>query len=355
MDKNFSDILGIFKRLDESRFHSGGYTPVGDVDEAANAAKQAAIAINMKKKHQKPKHVDEDSLNEFAPGENGGGGNGMEYLHALAQAWYTQDISLLADIAKKGGSPMKKVIDAQVAVEKILSRGVHCPDGKVRKYYIDYNGDFDGVNMASHDYYEYADDGENGEEVDSRTGQPWSPYDHIEFDGDDLYEGSMAQAKHHDVGPEFTGYWKGTDRATPGKKMVGGSAEESIEEQIAREWTQFLGEYGMTTGGTAGGTQPTNSVDQAKQAKELTTTTQNLNKLKSAGVTLPTGINQAAKSTMTTANDPKANPLGNNMDQTAKKTTMGLGQEMEKLLTTGNPTQIQQVATAIKQAKLGTK
>jgi len=130
----------------------------------------------------------ESSLNEFAPGEGGGGDNGMGYLHALAQAWFTQDLSLLADIAKKGGSPMKKVIDAQVAVEKILSRGVHCPDGKVRKYYIDYNGDFDGVDMASHDYYEYADDGENGEEVDSRTGQPWSPYDHIEFQGSDLGE-----------------------------------------------------------------------------------------------------------------------------------------------------------------------
>jgi hypothetical protein len=139
--------------------------------------------------------------------------------------------------------------------------------------------------------------------------------------------------------------------------MVGGSCEESIEEQISREWTKFLGEYGMTTGGTAtgGGSQPTNSVDQAKLSKEINTTTNNLNKLKSAGVTLPTGTNQAAKSTVSTANDPKANALGQNMDQTAKKTAMGLGQEMEKLLTTGNPTQIQQVATAIKQAKLGNK
>lgn len=225
MDKNFSDILGIFKRLDESRFHAGGYTPAGDVDEAANAAQQAAIAINMKKKHQAPK---------------------------------TED--------------------------------------------------------------------------------------------------TMSDAEHHKTGPEFTGYWKGTDSVTPGKKMVGGSCEESIEEQIAREWTSFLGEYGMTTGGTAtGGNQPTNSVDQAKLSKEINNTTQNLNRLKSAGVTLPMGTNQAAKSTVTTANDPKANATGQNMDQNAKKTAMGLGQEMEKLLTTGSPTQVQQMASAIKNAKLGTK
>ena len=42
MDKHFSDILNTFKRL----------------DEAANPAQQAAIAINMKKKHQKPKNED---------------------------------------------------------------------------------------------------------------------------------------------------------------------------------------------------------------------------------------------------------------------------------------------------------
>jgi hypothetical protein len=41
----------------------------------------------------------------------------------------------------------------------------------------------------------------------------------------DLDEASMSSAEHHDTGPEFTGYWKGTDSATPGNKMVGGAAE----------------------------------------------------------------------------------------------------------------------------------
>jgi hypothetical protein len=42
MDKHFSDIIDTFKRL----------------NEAANPRQQAAIAINMKKKHQKPKNED---------------------------------------------------------------------------------------------------------------------------------------------------------------------------------------------------------------------------------------------------------------------------------------------------------
>jgi len=134
-------------------------------------------------------------LKELAPGIGDNGDNGMGYIHALAKAWYTQDLSLLADIARKGGSPMKKIIDAQVAVEKILDRGVHCPDGKIRKYYINYNSEFDGVDMVSHDYYEHSDYGPNDEYVDGRTGKPWSAYDHIEFSDDQLNEGEVLPLK----------------------------------------------------------------------------------------------------------------------------------------------------------------
>ena len=169
-------------------------------------------------------------------------------------------------------------------------------------------------------------------------------------------EGSMSDAKSNPSGAKFGGYWKGTDKGTPKPGQGVGGTAESIEEQIAREYTQYLKEYGMTTGGTvnpAGGTNPT---DQAKQQKDLQQTQQNLNKLKSAGVTLPTGTGQAAKSTMTTLGNPNANPAtGAGMDQNAKKLAGSLGQEMEKLLATGNASQVQQVANAIKQSKLGAK
>lgn len=49
---------------------------------------------------------------------------------------------------------------------------------------------------------------------------------------DVLSEGTMKSAEKHEQGPEFTGYWKGTDKRTPGKKMVGG---ESIIPELARQ------------------------------------------------------------------------------------------------------------------------
>lgn len=181
-----------------------------------------------------------------------------------------------------------------------------------------------------------------------------------------LNEGTMTSAEQHSEGPKFTGYWKGTDSGTPGNKMVGASegveqeCEEplSLEDKLRARWAETKRSKGLDEAGannppqgtTAGGT--VNPVDAAKTAQELSNTQQNLNKLKSAGVSLPTGVSQAAKSAITTAANPGA-VAGQGMDQTAKKTAMSLGQEMEKLMTTGNPSQVQQVANAIKQSKMG--
>jgi len=130
------------------------------------------------------------TLVEFAPGNGSDSGN---YLKALASAWYNHDIEMLQDIVKQGGSPMSRIIDAQVAVEKILNRGIVCGDGKVRKYHIDYNSDFDGVEIYSDDYYNH---GDHDDSIDSRTGQPFGPYEHVEFAGDELDE-SIDEAKYH--------------------------------------------------------------------------------------------------------------------------------------------------------------
>jgi hypothetical protein len=79
---------------------------------------------------------------------------------------------------------------------------------------------------------------------------------------DSISEGTMKSAAKHERGPKFTGYWKGTDKATPGKKMVGGGACESVltdlekegkkrtlEWTLRKEYEQYIAEYGMTTGG----------------------------------------------------------------------------------------------------------
>jgi hypothetical protein len=122
--------------------------------------------------------ISEGRLDELAPSSNPG--NGGNYLQALASAWYNGTFNT---------GNLHRGIKSQEDVERILARGIHCGDGKVRKYYIDYNSDFDGVEIQSHDHYEHSDYDEAGNEVDSRTGRPWGPYDVVAFHGNDLNEG----------------------------------------------------------------------------------------------------------------------------------------------------------------------
>ena len=150
------------------------------ITEAASAAQQAAIAINMKKHHKKPK----SQVNELAPGP-GGAGPG-DYFKTLASAWYNGTFD--------SGS-LQKGIKSQEDVERLLQRGIVCPDGKTRKFSIGYNAYFDGVEIQSDDHYEYSDYDAAGNDIDSRTGKPWGPYDVMEFSDDDLDEGIYESAE----------------------------------------------------------------------------------------------------------------------------------------------------------------
>jgi len=114
-----------------------------------------------------------DILVEFAPA--GGGGSG-DYLRALASAWYN-------GIFDTGS--LQKGIKSQEDVERLLTRGIVCPDGKTRKLHIEYNSDCDGVEIYSDDYYEY---GDHDDTIDSRTGQKWGPYDFMAFSDEQLDE-----------------------------------------------------------------------------------------------------------------------------------------------------------------------
>ena len=115
-------------------------------------------------------------LNEFAPSAGGGSG---DYFQALASAWYNG--------AFDTGS-LEKGIKSKEDVERLLNRGIIGPDGVTRKYAIDYNSTFEGVVISSDDYYEHSDYNDQGQEVDSRNGRPWGPYDYMEFDDEELDE-----------------------------------------------------------------------------------------------------------------------------------------------------------------------
>lgn len=147
------------------------------------------------------------TVKEFAPSA---GGDPGDYLRALASAWYNDTFT--------SGS-LQKGIKSQQDVERLLQRGILCPDGKTRKYNIDYNGDFDGVEIYSDDYYEH---GDYDDTIDSRTGQKWGPYEFIEFKDDQLDEGltEFAPPGGDDSGPDeeeilhrlASIWWTGTEQ-----------------------------------------------------------------------------------------------------------------------------------------------
>jgi hypothetical protein len=154
---------------------------------------------------------------------------------------------------------------------------------------------------------------------------------------------------HGPLDETFTGYWKGTDKRTPGKHMVG--ADEGVEaecgtpmsltDKLRARWEETkrekgLQEYGMTTGGTQ---NPTAQAAPADLAKQTSNVQQNINKLKSAGVNIPS-VNQAVTSVM---KDPAA--PASQMD---KNISQGLGQEIDQIVTKGDANSVNQLATLIK-------
>ena len=94
-------------------------------------------------------------------------------------------------------------------------------------------------------------------------------------------EDAMASAEQHATGPKFTGYWKGTDKRTPGKHMVGSSEsilrdlERKLDEtpvrDLMREYREFVAEYGGVGGYGAASQSPqgTTGSNQQPDPKEL--------------------------------------------------------------------------------------
>jgi hypothetical protein len=159
----------------------------------------------------------------------------------------------------------------------------------------------------------------------------------------------LQQDYNVELDETFTGYWKGTDAGTPGKKMVGANegtetdcdTTMSLEDRLRSRWEKTkrekgLQEYGMTTGGT----QNPTAQDPADLAKQTTNVQQGVNKLKSAGVNIPSG-SQAVQSLM---KDPTKDPVS----QLDKTVDAGLGQEVQNIVTKGQPNDVNQLAALIK-------
>ena len=169
-----------------------------------------------------------DILVEFAPA--GGSGDSGNYFKELASAWYNGTFDT--------GS-LQKGIKSQQDVERLLNRGIVCPDGVTRKLHIDYNSDFDGVEIYSDDYYEY---GDYDDTIDSRTGQKWGPYDFMAFSDEDLSE-SLKEFAADD------GDSGGEDDALHKYARMWWAGNEATQMQIERALAKMGWEIGEDEGG----------------------------------------------------------------------------------------------------------
>jgi hypothetical protein len=157
-----------------------------------------------------------------------------------------------------------------------------------------------------------------------------------------------------DTGTTFVGKMKGTDPASARySKLVGEcDAPVTLADRLRARWEQTkaqkgLQEYGMTTGGTvapqsAGASSSTSTAD----AEKVNQAQQNLNKLKSVGVDLPTSVGQAAKSAVSTVNNPDS-ATGQGLNGDSQKLLGTLGKEVEDLIANGTSSQVQALATAL--------
>jgi hypothetical protein len=162
------------------------------------------------------------------------------------------------------------------------------------------------------------------------------------------YAMALTHAFHGGMDEGFTGYWKGTDKRTPGKHMVGANegtetecdAPISLTDKLRARWEETkrekgLQEYGMTTGGT----QNPGAQDPADLAKQTVDVQRGVNTLRAAGAPIPSG-SQAVQSLMKGAEDP--------VSQLDKTVDAGLGQEIQKIVTKGQPNDVNQLAALIK-------
>ena len=164
----------------------------GGVPAFGSGAKLKRVQAELKRREQGVA----EGLNEFAPGGEFGGG--PSYFLTIARAWYHHDLSELGKLIRqnKGKSAMSHIMDAQLAVEKMLDKGILAPDGVKRRYIIDYNSSYDGVIIISDDFYNHAENIENGGYIDDRTGKPFGEYDRMEFSDEQLRSGMLEGAKN---------------------------------------------------------------------------------------------------------------------------------------------------------------
>jgi hypothetical protein len=144
-----------------------------------------------------------------------------------------------------------------------------------------------------------------------------------------------AKATSQRLDPKcWTGYKK------QGTKVKGGVRVNNcvpVDEEYEQYLEDLVNKYGMTTGGMATSNAQVNPADQAKKIAQVQ---QGVNKLKSAGANIPSG-QQAVQSLM---KEPGKDPVS----QLDKTIDAGLGQELQNVVTKGDPNDVNQLVALIR-------
>ncbi len=128
--------------------------------------------------------------------------------------------------------------------------------------------------------------------------------------------------------------WKGYKKQ--GTKVKGGVRVNNCVP-MEEEWETYINEFGADNPGQQNQTAQ-------DQAKEIATTQQSLNKLKSAGANI-TNVQQAARTVLKPQDKP--------MDPTDMKQLSGWGKDMEQMIDSDDPAIINQLAALMQKSKKG--
>lgn len=80
---------------------------------------------------------------------------------------------------------------------------------------------------------------------------------------------SMSAAEHKPTGPEWPGYWSGTDSAEKARDRMVGGAAESVEEELEETLRQQFAEYGAPGTAVGPGNDDADPVEIAAQRQQI--------------------------------------------------------------------------------------
>lgn len=303
-----------------------------DIEEAANPAQQAAIAVAMKKAGKKPKN-ESDWDDDYESDE----GDYVDVPGVHAQTPPNINRAGFNKLTLQNYYDKIDFVDRQL---RDPSQQANWPEFKQRRQELVQAAQRAGlVPVKEGSKFPFANSKQKpGDQVRGTEKATKKKSGEHPFKGRLVGAAESVEEEKQRLDPKC---WKGYRKQ--GTKVKGGVRVNNCVK-VGEEWEQFVNEYGMTTGGMVSPSANSSTVtDPKEKAKQVAQAQQAVNKLKSAGANIP-NVNQAVQSAL---KEPGKEPES----QLDKTIAAGLGQEVEQLITKGDPNAVTQLAAMIKKVK----